>query len=289
MKLKFVFSVATAMLAITCSTASGWAQGSAVEPATFVPLEQWKSAVIAGDAAALKAFYSTDPATEVEANKVAGGADADMNFWLGLKARGIKIEIVRVRSRADATSIIFNAVVETDQPNAKAITVADSQVWFKQGDAWRLRYVTRTDAPHLKQPSDMTKDLYPANVDARAEIKEAEEKAAKEHKRVLLVFGANWCYDCHVLDLAFHRPDFAPVVSGGYEVVHVDIGPDGKKNNDIAEEFQVPLNKGVPSLAVVGGDGKLIVSQKNGEFENARAMTPEALLEFLNKWKPESR
>jgi hypothetical protein len=40
---------------------------------------------------------------------------------------------------------------------------------------------------------------------------------------------------------------------------------------------------------VIESDGKLVVSQKNGEFENARAMTPEALLEFLNKWKPEAR
>jgi ketosteroid isomerase-like protein len=289
MKRKLMFSIAAGVFAIACSAAFGWAQVVATErQATFAPLEQWKSAVIAGDATALKAFYSTDPAAEVEANKLAGGADADMSFWLGLKARSIKLEIVRVRSRPDAVSIILNAIVDSDSPG-KSVTVADSQVWMKQGDTWRLRYVTRTDAPHLKQPSDMTKDLYPADVDARAEIKEAEEKAAKEHKRVLLVFGANWCYDCHVLDLAFHRPDFAPVVSGGYEVVHVDIGPDGKKNNDVAADFQVPLNKGVPSLAVVGGDGKLIVSQKNGEFENARALTPEALLEFLNKWKPESR
>jgi len=68
--------------------------------------------------------------------------------------------------------------------------------------------------------------------------------------------------------------------------VHVDIGPDGKKNANLAKQFQVPLDKGVPALAVLESDGKLIVSQKNGEFENARASTPEALLEFLNKWKP---
>ncbi|MGA9384940.1 MAG: thioredoxin family protein, partial [Candidatus Sulfotelmatobacter sp.] len=107
-------------------------------------------------------------------------------------------------------------------------------------------------------------------------------------KRVLLVFGANWCYDCHVLDLAFQRPDFAAAMAG-YEVVHVDIGPDGKKNADLAKQFQVPLDKGVPALAVADSAGKVLVSQKNGEFENARAMTPEALLEFLNKWKPEVR
>jgi len=147
--------------------------------------------------------------------------------------------------------------------------------------------VKRTDATHLKQPLDTNKSIYPAGIDAHAEIKEAEEKAAKEHKRVLLVFGANWCFDCHVLDLAFQRADFVPVVAH-YEVVHIDIGDDGKKNGDIAKEFQVPLEKGIPALAVVDAAGKLLVSQKNGEFENARAMTPEAILEFLNKWKPEA-
>jgi thiol:disulfide interchange protein len=135
---------------------------------------------------------------------------------------------------------------------------------------------------------DREANLYPANVDARAEIKEAEQHASKEHKRVLLVFGANWCGDCHVLDRAFHRPDFASAIAS-YEVVHVDIGDDGKKNNDLAAQFEVPLKKGIPALAVLESDGKLVVSQKSGEFENARAMNPQAFLDFLNKWKPQGQ
>jgi hypothetical protein len=75
----------------------------------------------------------------------------------------------------------------------------------------------------------------------------------------------------------------------GYVVVHVDVGDDGKKNADVAQEFQTPLDKGIPVLAVLESDGKVVVSQKNGEFEDARSMTPEALLEFLNKWKPVAR
>jgi thiol:disulfide interchange protein len=134
----------------------------------------------------------------------------------------------------------------------------------------------------------MKKNIYPPDRDAHAEIKEAETRAATQHKRVLLVFGANWCFDCHVLDLAFQRPDLAPVLAAGYEVVHVDLGGDEKKNADLVAQFEVPLEKGIPALAVVESDGKLVVSQKNGEFEDARSLTPEALLEFLNKWKPES-
>jgi thioredoxin 1 len=266
-----------------------FAQASAIDSSTgFPPLDQWKSAILAGDTASLKSLYSTDPAAQVQANGVAAGADADINFWLGLKARGMKLEIVRMTQHPGAEGVIFKAEVQTGLPNGETMSVTDAQGWRKQGDQWRMVGAERTDAQHLKQPSDMKKDLYPANVDARAEIKEAEEKAVAGHKRVLLVFGANWCFDCHVLDLAFHRPDFASAMTG-YEVVHVDIGPDGKKNGDLAQEFQVPLDKGVPALAVLESDGKLVVSQKNGEFEDARSLTPEALLEFLNKWKPQAR
>ena len=265
-----------------------FAQASAADSSTgFPPLDQWKSAIIAGDAAALKAFYSTDPPADIQANGAAANADADVNFWLRLKVRNMKMEIVRMTQHPGAEGVIFKAEVQTG-PNGETMNVTDAQGWRKEGEQWRLIGAERTDAPHLKQPSDMKKDLYPAAADARAEIKEAEEKAAAQRKRVLLVFGANWCYDCHVLDLAFHRSDFASVMAR-YEVVHVDIGPAGKKNGDLAKEFDTPLNKGIPALAVLDADGKVVVSQKNGEFEDARSLTPEALLEFLNKWKPMAR
>ncbi len=280
-----IFLAAAVAIAILNSKAI-FSQSTVDPSANFPPLDQWKAAVIAGDAAALKAFYSSDPPAEIETNRVTEGAEADVNFWLGLKARDMKLEIVRLKQRPGAASVIFKA--EVRMASGGKVNVTDSQGWRQQGDQWRMVGAERTDAPQLAQPSDMKKNLYPDDADAHAEIKAAEEKAASEHKRVLLVFGANWCYDCHVLDLAFHRTDFASVMSG-YVVVHIDIGADGKKNGDVAQQFDTPLNKGVPALAVVGSDGKVIVSQKNGEFEDARAMTPEALLEFLNKWKPEAR
>ncbi|MGA7848565.1 MAG: thioredoxin family protein [Terriglobales bacterium] len=129
------------------------------------------------------------------------------------------------------------------------------------------------------------KDIYNEKADAQAEIKEALAKAAAEHKRVIIVFGANWCYDCHVLDKAFHRSDLAPILAANYEVVHVDIGK-GEKNQDLMTKYEVPMKRGIPGLAVLNPDGKLVYSQKNGEFENARALAPEDFLAFLNKWKP---
>jgi len=160
---------------------SGFA--AAQTPATDPPpvpaqLEQWKTAVLAGDAAALQALYSADPAAKVMVNEKQGAASADVNFWIGLKARSIKIDIVRVRDRNDLEGVIFNAQIVTGLGEGKTVSVADDQVWQKQGDQWRLRSVTRTDAPQLKQPSSMTKDIYPADADAHTELKVAEQEAA---------------------------------------------------------------------------------------------------------------
>lgn len=262
----------------------------------FPPLDQWRAAILAADASALKTFYSADPPAQISANGENSGAGDDVNFWLALKARSIKIEVVRLKSRPDAESVIFKAEVQTEaqteaqtgSSNGARLNVTDAQGWKNQAGHWRIVGAERTDAPQLKQPSNMAANIYPPDADAHAEIKAAEEKAAAGHQRVLLIFGANWCYDCHVLDLALHRPDFQPAVKG-YEIVHVDIGDDGKKNADVAREFDVPLDKGVPVLAVIEPDGKIVVSQKNGEFEDARALTPAVLLEFLNKWKLQTR
>jgi Thioredoxin-like len=276
---------AFAVLAVIASYS--WGQNA--EGAAFAPFEQWKAAVLAGDADAMKAMYSTDPPAEVNVGIVKSDVDSDINFWLGLKARSMKTEVVRNEMRHGHISYIFRAEVRSGLPNGQTINVTDDQSWQQQGSQWRLVSVERTDSPRLKQPSDMKKNLYPDDADAHAEIREAEQRAAREHKRLLLVFGANWCFDCHVLDLAFQRQDLAPVLEANYEVVHVDLGPDEHKNADLVQQYQIPLDKGIPALAVAESDGKLVVSQKNGEFEDARGLTPEVLLEFLNKWRPEAR
>ncbi len=145
--------------------------------------------------------------------------------------------------------------------------------------------VAATSAVCFSQAVKNEKDIYNESANARAEIKKALKKAAAEHKRVILVFGANWCYDCHVLDKAFHGAELAPIIAANYEVVHVDIGK-GQKNQDLMTQYEVPMKRGIPGLAVLDADGKLIYSQKNGEFEDARALRPEDFLAFLEKWKP---
>ena len=101
-------------------------------------------------------------------------------------------------------------------------------------------------------------NLYSEPREAEAELKTALAKAAAEHKRVLVMFGGNWCYDCHVLDTTFHSKDFAPLVNANYVVVHINIGEDGKDNGELAARLGVALDRGVPSLGVLDPDGRVV-------------------------------
>jgi thiol:disulfide interchange protein len=127
-------------------------------------------------------------------------------------------------------------------------------------------------------------DLYPADANAKKEIDEALKQAAVDHKRVLLVFGGNWCYDCHVLDRALHDGAAGKIVSESFVLVHVDIG-DVNRNLDLANQYKIPLEKGVPAVAILGRDGKLLYGSCDGEFEAARKMMKKDLVAFLNRWK----
>lgn len=283
---RFAILILALAVAGTVSHAVGQANGSP-SAAPFPALDQWKSAVLANNAGALRALYSSDPPAHVMTVSGDSSLDAETAFWAGLKPRSMKLEIIQSQSpQAGVQQIVFQAEVHVGaSASAHVVYVTEGQLWQQENGQWRILATKRGDATRLQQPTSTSKVIYAPGSDAHAEIKQALALASKQHKNVLIVFGANWCYDCHVLDLAFHRPDLAGVLQKNYEVVHVDVG-EGDKNQDIMQQYHVPMKKGIPALAVLDSSGKLLYSQQGGEFEKARSLAPEDLLAFLNKWKP---
>lgn len=131
-------------------------------------------------------------------------------------------------------------------------------------------------------PGFTPQHIYPSVDAARPEIKAALLKARREHKRVLLDFGGDWCGDCQVLNIYFHRSPNAELLNRYFVLVDVNIGH-MDQNLDVAHQYGVPV-QGVPALAVVSPDGHVIYAQ-NKEFEDMRTMSPQSVTDFLNKWK----
>ncbi len=136
----------------------------------------------------------------------------------------------------------------------------------------------------IAQTKPAAPKIYNPDADAKQNIADAVKKAGAAKKRVLLVFGANWCPDCRALDARFHEPEIQTLIARNFEVVKVDIGEFKPLNADVAEQYGVPLSRGIPALAVLDGSGKLLYSQQNGEFKSARSMPAEPVLKLLKDW-----
>jgi thiol:disulfide interchange protein len=130
--------------------------------------------------------------------------------------------------------------------------------------------------------------VYPDPSSASVDLTHALRQASATHKRVILDFGGNWCGDCKVLDLYFHDPANLALLNANFVLVHINIGR-FDQNTALAERYQIPLNKGVPALAVLDSRGKLLYSQRTGEFEAMRRMDTGSVTSFLLQWKPEKR
>jgi thiol-disulfide isomerase/thioredoxin len=133
--------------------------------------------------------------------------------------------------------------------------------------------------------SSADRPIYPDPGQARADLAAALKTAATSHRRILLDFGGNWCGDCQVLDLYFHDARNKPILDANFVLVDINIGY-MDTNLDIAEQYGVPIKRGVPALAVLSERGVLLYSQKNGEFEAMRRMESSSVTEFLVKWRP---
>lgn len=257
--------------------------------AKFVGVKAWESALRANNAITFQSVYSSNPpAAFIGDDKKPHAISEDIAFWQEFRASHPGFKLIERESEdlqgLHVVALTLSFLTHTPQ-GLRPRYIFVTQGWQHQGDNWKILLAKHTGVSRMPQPTVLDTDIYPSGVDAKAEIRDAVAQASRGHKHILLIFGANWCYDCHVLDYVLKQPQMAKLVQPNFIIVHVDIG-EGKLNNDIAAKYDTPLSHGVPVLAVLDSSGKVLYSQQNGEFENARAMDPDTLTAFLNHWKP---
>lgn len=261
----------------------------AAVPEGFAPLEQWSAAVTAGDATAVRSLYQS--AANVLADQRPVELAQEVAFWSGLKNAGLgnfQPKVLSIKQEGSQATLVLRV---QGTLGGKPFVMSLAQQWVNDGGGWRVAASNRSQlvadtGRRLPEPAKPNPTLYPPPSDAQQDLHAALKTAAAQHKRVLVVFGANWCYDCHVLDATFRSAQFAHLVQANYVVVHINLGDEGKDNNDLATKFGVNLDHGIPSLAVLDSSGKVLEAQQNGEFENTVRIGPQDVRAFLEKWKP---
>jgi thioredoxin-related protein len=133
---------------------------------------------------------------------------------------------------------------------------------------------------HVKPPP-----IYDESADGAKQIAVALETATNEHKRVLLMFGANWCGWCHKLHALFESDqNISAVLKAHFVVVMVDVNKG--HNSTVDATYGNPTKHGLPVIVVLDADGKQLTTEDTGLLEEGNHHSPQKVLAFLKEWTP---
>lgn len=125
---------------------------------------------------------------------------------------------------------------------------------------------------------------YDETINADAAVNAAFDRAKKNHKRVLIDLGGNWCGDCIILDNVMQLPEMKRFVDAHFETVSVDVGR-FNRNLQIPARFGITQRlQGVPSVLITTPDGKLVNAGHTAALADARGMTPQAIGDWIAQW-----
>jgi ketosteroid isomerase-like protein len=170
---------------------------SAPAQAPFAPLEDWKAAVVNGDQPALAKLYTAQPG-HFQVGKDPIALKDEWAFWAGMKRNGLtgfNPRVLEVATEKGNTRLLLRISATLANSHLSAGMV---QEWAHRPDGWKLiasaRGVFLTEpARRLPQPAVPNVNLYSDPREAEAELKVGLTRAANERKRVIVVFGGNWC------------------------------------------------------------------------------------------------
>jgi protein disulfide-isomerase len=123
---------------------------------------------------------------------------------------------------------------------------------------------------------------YTETADAKLDIRQALAQATTAKTPVIVVFGANWCGDCKMLDSAMKTGASAPLLKRDFKIVKVNVGH-FNKNLDVAKAYGVPLAKGIPAVVIISTNNAVLYATREGELANARKMGDNGIYEFFKR------
>jgi thioredoxin-related protein len=123
--------------------------------------------------------------------------------------------------------------------------------------------------------------IYSSHKNPAEEIKSAGIKAANDCRRILLIFGADWCPWCNRLSHLFDENEkIAAALKNDFILVKVDLSR-WDRNLDLVEKYKVNRKAGIPSFVLLDSKGEWIKFQDTGVLEDGKGYSEEKVLKFF--------
>ncbi|PUZ27111.1 Thioredoxin-like [Chitinophaga costaii] len=115
-------------------------------------------------------------------------------------------------------------------------------------------------------------------------LKNAEAKAAKAHKNVLIIFHASWCHWCHEMDSAIADAACKPFFERSFVLEHLTVSESPQNKNlenpgadVLLKQYTNGKESGIPFWVILDPKGNLLAdSRQPGTGENIGCPTTAA-------------
>tara|TARA_R110000868_G_scaffold3887_2_gene23871 strand:- start:5311 stop:6225 length:915 start_codon:yes stop_codon:yes gene_type:complete len=125
------------------------------------------------------------------------------------------------------------------------------------------------------------------NYSAMAVVDAGLAEALAEDKRLLLVFGANWCHDSRGLAGHFQDPELAATLSEHYVTRFIDIGW-REHNQDVIRRFGVAALYATPMVMIIDPVDETLLNRDEREAWGSAASTPvDRARAYFARWAGE--
>ena len=79
---------------------------------------------------------------------------------------------------------------------------------------------------------------YNGSIYSEEDIKKFMESSIQKSRQPVIIFGANWCPDCRILDGTLQIPTIQKFINAHYDVMHIDVGR-YDKNMELMDFFEM--------------------------------------------------
>ena len=105
----------------------------------------------------------------------------------------------------------------------------------------------------------------------------------KKGKQPLIIFGANWCPDCRILEGTLQLPTVKKFMQENYSILHIDLG-EYDINMSLLEVLGIPKEEGVPRVVIFDNQGNLLNLDTNDRWRTARDSKQQEIFNYFQKY-----
>lgn len=133
-------------------------------------------------------------------------------------------------------------------------------------------------------PAMQSGKLYLPSADPMAELESTLATARDNHKRLLVVAGANWCHDSRALAARLFTAPLESVIDANYETLFVDVGY-LDRGKDVLGSLGIPVYYATPTVLIVDPvSGQVVNAGNRHQWGEAASIGMDASVKYFSQY-----